>query len=170
MLKGLLICALAGGAAAPLLAKDEPAPLGVKAGAIAARERGVAYGARVPAVALKSTTTSTRLRPFTLPAQASHAVPSSLRGLGIERRQVTADSVRAAAEWTTPTDASGTTSDAGARYAVRDGLTTRYKPREPRSAFSTMFNLRLDGRTDSPSFSVGGSAVSSAVWRLLPTR
>lgn len=56
----------------------------------------------------------------------------------------------------------------GASRAVREALDDHRKPRQPRSVFSTALVLRVDGDGDSPSLSVGGGGVASAVWGLFP--
>jgi hypothetical protein len=56
----------------------------------------------------------------------------------------------------------------GASRAVREALNDHRKPRQPRSVLSTALVLRVDGNGDSPSLSVGGGGVASAVWGLLP--
>ncbi|MBX3564490.1 MAG: hypothetical protein KF730_07935 [Sphingomonas sp.] len=61
------------------------------------------------------------------------------------------------------------TATASGFYAVRDVLMDHRKPRLFRpSAFSTMLVLRIDGKEESPAFSVGGGGVASALWRVMP--
>ncbi len=62
-----------------------------------------------------------------------------------------------------------TTKSASGFYAVRDVLMDHRKPRVFRpSAFSTMLILRIDGKDESPAFSVGGGGVAAAVWKAMP--
>ena len=61
------------------------------------------------------------------------------------------------------------TTTANGFYAVRDGLADYRKPRAYRpSALGAMLVLRIDGKDDSPPFSVGGGGVAAALWRAVP--
>ncbi|RYD54096.1 MAG: hypothetical protein EOP60_08585 [Sphingomonadales bacterium] len=61
------------------------------------------------------------------------------------------------------------TTSANGLYAVRDGLADYRKPRAFRpSALGAMLVLRIDGKDESPPFSVGGGGVAAALWRAMP--
>lgn len=61
------------------------------------------------------------------------------------------------------------TNSANGLYAVRDTLGESRKPRAYRpTVISTMLVLRIDGKDDSPPFSIGGGGVAAALWRAMP--
>ena len=60
------------------------------------------------------------------------------------------------------------TAYANGSYAVRDAMSRQFRPRQPRSPLGAAFVLRLDGKDDSPPFSIGGGGVAAAVWKVVP--
>jgi hypothetical protein len=172
MLKGLLLCTLACGAASPAAAGDKSAPvLTPSVKAVSVGKDRITYGTRKVAPVVASTPDS-HPATFAMPAGAAALRPSSgapllagdTRALNTRFVLVHTD----AAAWDTPAVLPSVTADAGASYAVTEALNDRYKPRQRRSTIRTVLSLHLDGQEDSPSFSVGGSAVTAAMWRAVP--
>jgi hypothetical protein len=173
MLKGLLLCTLACGAASPAAAGDKSAPtLASGAKAIAVPKERISYGARKISPVIPATTLPGRPVAFALPAGAAMLKTAGtvqlLAGerLGTNSRYTMPQT--GATSWDAPATPVQATADAGASYAVNEALHDRYKPRQRRSTIRTVLSLHLDGQEESPAFSVGGSAVTAAVWRAMP--
>ena len=71
-------------------------------------------------------------------------------------------------EWGPGSTLPEVTARAGGSYAVHDILRDQPRRRHRQSPLSAAFVLKLDGKDDSPSFSVGGGGVAAAVWRAVP--
>ncbi|AJP71619.1 hypothetical protein TS85_07205 [Sphingomonas hengshuiensis] len=91
----------------------------------------------------------------TLPARPATGPGSNLQSVENE----------APANWRVPIEAEDVTSIHGGTYAVGDTLASFRLRRGPRSPLKTMFVLRIDGKDESPAFSIGGGGVAAALWR-----
>lgn len=75
-------------------------------------------------------------------------------------------SLRTMPAWRLSDKLPAVTARANGNYAVRDTLADYRKPRAFRpSPLSAMLVLRIDGKDESPPFSVGGGGVAAALWR-----
>ncbi len=163
MLKVLMLCALTG-APLPVLAgeRDRPALPTVKALLTPdTRSASLATGRQTP------------LRPSYLPLRyngVSSAKPPAEIAVPRESAPVRFAYAEPAAQagWRLTDGAAQVTSTRGASYAVSDTLADRRQVRHRKSALSTMLVLRLDGKEESPAFSVGGGGVAAAVWKAVP--
>jgi hypothetical protein len=76
--------------------------------------------------------------------------------------------ISTAVEWGPGSTLPEVTARAGGSYAVHDILRDQPRRRPRQSPLSAAFVLKLDGKDDSPSFSVGGGGVAAAVWQAVP--
>jgi len=180
MTRGLVICALACGVAAPAGAGErnaavvaakisvprsvsrapDPAPApGTRAFLRLPRARSADFVVRIQT---RRDPAATRSAFETLPAQPIRAETTTASRFGIR-------DVRPLAAWRVTDRLAPVTARDNGTYAVRDTLADYRKPRTYRpSALNAMFVLRIDGKEDSAPFSVGGGGVAAALWKAMP--
>ncbi|MCX8477553.1 MAG: hypothetical protein MT490_17325 [Sphingomonas sp.] len=105
---------------------------------------------------------------FMLPAGTARLQPLPRVTVLAERGPRRAGNGAAPAAWGPGSTLPEVTARAGGSYAVYDVMRDQPRPRHRKSPLSTALVLRLDGKDDSPSFSVGGGGVAAAVWRAVP--
>lgn len=180
MIRGLIFCVIACGAAAPALAGERSAALVTPSllaapalpvsvhfpgfdGALTISGDFVVRLRSMPAPTTSLAEFESRPTPHFDIAPADAIEPVTLVS------PYAATELHALKSWRVTDRLGPTTTSANGFYAVRDVLMDHRKPRVYRpSAFSTMLVLRLDGKDESPSFSVGGGGVAAALWRAMP--
>lgn len=114
--------------------------------------------ARLPAPVLP------RMTIFTLDARA--APTQLLTATAREGAPLAATSARPQAQWRVPGLVSSIAGLRAGSDAVRETMASLRLRGGPRSPLKTMFVLRIDGKEDSPPFSIGGGGVAAALWKV----
>jgi hypothetical protein len=174
MLKGLLVCLIVTGASAPAMAEERDAPVAQPPAPVTLlRDRMAHYVAKTaPLPAAAPARFNARPQPFMLPANSARLQPQRARGAApaAEPVPIAYDFREPSAieAWGLSLPRSEATSTRGGSYAVRDIMNAQPKPRKRGSPLAAAFVLRLDGKDDSPPFSVGGGGVAAALWKVVP--
>lgn len=173
MFRALVACVLACGSALPAMADERDAPVIEPAALnLLLRDTAPSYGRRpLPILAAAPARLDAKPLPFTLPAYSARLEARPLLmavALSGEELPATYFLDAPVALSVPPSDLSETTSSRGGSYAVRDILRAQTKPRKRGSPLAAALVLRIDGEEDSEPFSLGGGAVASAIWRVMP--
>lgn len=170
MLKGLLLCAAACAAPTTVMAGDRNLPIVPNLKALLAADVAARRVPVLPGRAVRPTFLPIAYRGVEqgelqlLPARPVPQEPVQLQtNFSIEQ-------LRTQTAWHLPKLDIGknTTSVRGSSWAVYDILSDYRKPRFRRSALSTMLVLKIDGKEDTSSISVGGGGVAAAMWKAMP--
>ncbi|HEX8300527.1 hypothetical protein [Sphingomonas sp.] len=180
MIRGLLFCTIACGISAPLAAEEREAVAArtVPTSIPAAADRDLAFGATAAltddfVVTLRSASTlPIALADFDeLPFARPNITPHDV--LLTEHVVLTSpfaiSELRSLKAWHVTDGLPPVTTSANGFYAVRDTLGEYRRPRAFKpSPLSAMLVLRIDGKDESPAFSVGGGGVAAVLWKAMP--
>jgi hypothetical protein len=171
MLKGLLLCAAACAAPTTVMAGDKDLPVVPNLKAVLAADGATGVAARN-----HPGRTAATVRPGFVPIAYRGLERGELSAKTMAQPPVRLHSSDAVAELKSAKDwhlavvenSENTTSARGGSWAVSDALSDHRKPRFRRSALSTMLVLKIDGKEDTSTVSVGGGGVASALWKAMP--
>lgn len=178
MIRGLFFCAIACGVAAPVAAGERKVTVPVaRAGAAPILPVSLNFPGHEGALTIDGDLVI-RLRGMPAPAalidfeqqlvQLMDIVPAAMEVANLVSPYAAAD-LQTPEAWRLTDRLAPVTASANGLYAVRDALMEYRKPRAYRpTAFSTMLVLRIDGKEESAPFSVGGSGVAAALWKVMP--
>ncbi len=168
MLKGLLLSAAACAAPTTVIAGDKDLPIVPNLKAIVAADAGArpAPGRKVAAATPPS---FTPIAYRGLERGDISAATVSQPPIRLQSTATVAD-LKSAHSWhlAVTENSENATSARGGSWAVYDALSDHRKPRFRRSALSTMLVLKIDGKEDTSTVSVGGGGVASALWKAMP--
>jgi hypothetical protein len=182
MIRGLFVCAIACSVAAPVAAGERnigapgmrilPVPILAVSDRFPGYDSALTVGGDI----------AVRLRSVPVPVVALayfenraspdfHIIPANLLpgGPAMLVSPYAVAELRSLKAWRLADRLAPVTASANGFYAVGDVLAEHPKPRAFRpSALSTLLVLRVDGKDESPPFSVGGGGVAAALWRVMP--